>query len=618
MDPDTLINKLSAEFERAEIELRLSAYKRLKSIATALGPEDTCSKLIALLNSRMVHEEEDEVLLELAEQLGDFPPLLGDPANCKLLLPMLQQLCRIEETVVRDAAGASLCKIGQILPESLLLEFVQLIKDLCASSEWISRATVCAVFATAYERVKDNSKIRTELRTWFFQLCKDETPMVKRAAARHLGKFANTIEPEFLKTELLPVYVDLTLDAVDSVVLIALEASTALAKLLPKADTTEIILPIILKMSQNKSWTMRHVVATEILAIAEAIGAEQANEQLIPAYVALLQDVEAAVREAAVGKAADDKTPSTGKTTLPDMCRFVVTHERTKEAAIHQIMPCVKEIAQDPQSRVRIAFGAIITDLAPTLGKQNTVEQLVPICLSLLNDEDISVKLSLLEKLPKLVDVIGIEIFSQSLLTSILNLAEDEGPPVSKPGEDSKAGQGRWYVKRMIIQQIPWLSQHLGQEFCDQKVLGLCLSWLQDPIHGVRQAACENLKALCEAFGAEWTVSKIVPSVLDAWNASKRTKSTYLTRMTYINCFKLLVPHIKSDVLAQQVLPALLEAFKDSVPNIKFAAATAVGEFIKHVDGSVFDSQIKGPLTELTSDPDFDVRHFASMALKNR
>lgn len=51
-----------------------------------------------------------------------------------------------------------------------------------------------------------------ELRSHFRSLCQDDTPMVRRAAAGKLGEFAKVVEVEYLKTDLIPMFVALAQD----------------------------------------------------------------------------------------------------------------------------------------------------------------------------------------------------------------------------------------------------------------------------------------------------------------------------------------------------------------------------------------------------------------------
>lgn len=54
--------------------------------------------------------------------------------------------------------------------------------------------------------------LKTELRSIYNQLCQDDMPMVRRSAATNLGKFAATVEPTHLKTDVMAMFEDLTQD----------------------------------------------------------------------------------------------------------------------------------------------------------------------------------------------------------------------------------------------------------------------------------------------------------------------------------------------------------------------------------------------------------------------
>lgn len=106
---------------------RLNSITRLSTIALTLGEERTRTELIPFLAEST--DDEDEVLLAQAEQLGNFVPFVGGPAFGHLLLPLLEALSTVEETVVREKAVESLCKVGAQLPEASLCEhFVPLLR----------------------------------------------------------------------------------------------------------------------------------------------------------------------------------------------------------------------------------------------------------------------------------------------------------------------------------------------------------------------------------------------------------------------------------------------------------------------------------------------------------
>ena len=112
-------------------QLRLNSIRKLSTIALALGVDRTRSELIPFLTDTIY--DEDEVLLALAEQLGSFTPLIGGPEHVHVLLPPLESLATVEETVVRDKAVESLRNVSQQhSPQDLEQHFVPLVKRLAS------------------------------------------------------------------------------------------------------------------------------------------------------------------------------------------------------------------------------------------------------------------------------------------------------------------------------------------------------------------------------------------------------------------------------------------------------------------------------------------------------
>lgn len=67
-------------------------------------------------------DDEDEILLALAEELGEFVPLVGGPQHAHFLLPPLEALATVDETVVRERAVASICSVTALMPAANVQE----------------------------------------------------------------------------------------------------------------------------------------------------------------------------------------------------------------------------------------------------------------------------------------------------------------------------------------------------------------------------------------------------------------------------------------------------------------------------------------------------------------
>merc|ERR1719444_616032 len=96
------ISLLTEELQADDAYSRAKAIYRVKTVAMLLGPEKTREELLPLLTKS--NQDEDEVLVALAEQLGQLIPCIGGDAYASILLPELEILAEMEETVVRDKA----------------------------------------------------------------------------------------------------------------------------------------------------------------------------------------------------------------------------------------------------------------------------------------------------------------------------------------------------------------------------------------------------------------------------------------------------------------------------------------------------------------------------------
>ena len=217
------------------------------------------------------------------------------------------------------------------------------------------------------------------------------------------------------------------------------------------------------------------------------------------------------------------------------------------------ILPCVQDLVVDANQHVKSALASVIMGLSPILGKNNTIEHLLPLFLSQLKDECPEVRLNIISNLDCVNEVIGIQQLSQSLLPAIVELAEDT----------------KWRVRLAIIEYMPLLAGmrlkwnrcqlnscynfnipiillnlyflrrssnlhligQLGVEFFDEKLNSLCMTWLIDHVYAIREAATNNLKRLVEKFGTDWAQQTIIPKVI----AMSRDQN-YLHRMTCLFC----------------------------------------------------------------------------------
>ena len=120
-----------------------------------------------------------------------------------------------EEASVRDAASQSAQTVAEILPTATLQgEYADMIARL-ATKEWFTaRISAAALISAAYPNLTTDQQ-RQHL-DFFSRLCRDDTPMVRRVAAQHLGPMVRNVveasgrsalaEDGAVATLLIPLY----------------------------------------------------------------------------------------------------------------------------------------------------------------------------------------------------------------------------------------------------------------------------------------------------------------------------------------------------------------------------------------------------------------------------
>ncbi|CAF0747632.1 unnamed protein product [Didymodactylos carnosus] len=566
------------ELRNEDVQLRLNSIKKLSTIALALGVERTRSELIPFLTDTIY--DEDEVLLALAEQLGTFTQLVGGDSYVHVLLPPLESLAQVEETIVRDKAVDSLRLLApQHSTTDLETYFVPTVKRLAQGDWFTSRTSASGLISVCYSRVSNH--VKSELRQLFKSLCQDDTPMVRRAAVSKLGEFSKVVETEYLRTDLVGLFTNLANDEQDSVRLLAIEAGIAMASLFRQDDLEAQMMNTLRGATEDKSWRVRYVVADKLVELQKAVGNEITKNDLVSAYCSLLKDPEAEVRAAAASK-------------LKDFCNQL-PQETREQIIMSQILPCVKDMVTDMNQHVKSALASVIMGLSPILGKDNTLEHLLPLFLSQLKDDCPEVRLNIISNLDCINEVIGVRQLSQSLLPAIVELASD----------------AKWRVRLGIIEYMPLLAGQLGPEFFDEKLSSLCMSWLTDHVYAIREAATNNLKKLVEKFGRDWAQNTVIPKVIQL-----ARDQNYLYRMTCLFAINVLAEACGQEITQRMMLPTVITLAGDAVANVRFNVAKTLQRIYPVLDGSALAMHAKPCLEKLTQDGDFDVQHFASDALE--
>ena len=209
--------------------------------------------------------------------------------------------------------------------------------------------------------------------------------MVRRAAAAKFGEIVKVVEIEHVKSELIPLFNSLASDEQDSVRLLAVEACVIIASLFKHDDIERFLMQSIKQAIDDKSWRVRYVVADKFVELQNSVGPEITKNDLVQAFGSLLRDNEAEVRAAAASK-------------IKDFCHNLPAETR-ETIIMNHILPHVKDLVNDTNQHVKSALAGVIMGLSPVVGKDNTIEHLLPLFLTQLKDECPEVRLNIISNL---------------------------------------------------------------------------------------------------------------------------------------------------------------------------------------------------------------------------
>jgi serine/threonine-protein phosphatase 2A regulatory subunit A len=248
------------QLESGSAEAANDAMKRLSVVAVTLGIPETRDSLLPYLTVLVQGQPTppDELLLLMGQELVKVVSFCGQSTPAEHFVPILERLAAVEETVVRDQAVIVMEHVTKQASPGDAPLFIALLKRL-ATADWFTPKVSAAGFAPAVlslPGIPDNA-VSEILSTVFKDLCLDETPMVRRAAAKNWGKVVNAVGVEYKDSFAAATLPKLATDEQDSVRRLAVASLGDVGLAYGAAEpawTAQHWLPYIKDGSTDLSW----------------------------------------------------------------------------------------------------------------------------------------------------------------------------------------------------------------------------------------------------------------------------------------------------------------------------------------------------------------------------
>eukprot|EP00118_Oscarella_pearsei_P023139 m.273097 g.273097 ORF g.273097 m.273097 type:complete len:780 (+) comp40570_c0_seq50:479-2818(+) len=322
----------------------------------------------------------------------------GHEISLPVLLPPLESLAKREKTKVRTEAVMSLKSLAAICEQPLTVEshFVPLVERLSSEKSVASRLSACDLLCACYQRVSKTCQCK-------LQHYKDLVVSMK---------WAESVQIESTDASMVELYADLASDEEESVRVLAVEYGIALPPALAEHKISKTqFRKTFLNPTVENSWKVRAKIAQRFAKAPKWLFEPEIGTEVVDAYKTFLGDEQFEVRSQAASK-------------LKDVCdKF--SEEQQKEFVLG-VISAMRSFECDSKEKLKGKLAVFTMSMTSVLGKQKTIDELLPVLEVLLKDKDVNVALEVISNWDAVAKALGgWEQLAQNLSADTCDLAKN-------------------------------------------------------------------------------------------------------------------------------------------------------------------------------------------------
>ena len=532
-----------------------------------LQPDKIISEFIPYIQ-KIISTEEDEVLLAISEELPRFKSVL-DGKQMTAVLPLFLSLLGCEETVVRESTVEGLRKlVPSFTDEQVQKDLIPMVVNLSNGEAFQFKVSACYLIRICYPKA---GKEKEKLVNLYFKLCDDDTPIIKRTAAKEFGPLCLIIEKDTVKSEMLNCYKKFMNES-DTVRVTILPSIVQLSKIFQEPELQKLHIQNINSASIDKSWRVRNELANLYPQFIDYFQ-NNPNLDLVQPICTLMKDSETEVKASAL-KALNQiisKLPSDKVNT--------------------QIVPTLRGLNNESNKDTKSNIGLLFGPISRIIGYTGFNANLGTMMDTLMKDENADVRLGVAKSM------YDIFVSSDGSLLSSIN---------SFLGTMQKDAQYR--IRECVYDTLAKLGIKYGLEVFKNNIEGLFFNYLTDNVASVREIGIKSLSSLIKQFGTSWVTSSLIPKLQSHLSGQK---ISYLNRMCMIHSVCVCAEYLDTKQNAEFIVPILTKGLKDKIPNVRFYTIKLIEKIYKNLDSSS-KTKLEAGIKALISDEDPDVKYFAS------
>ena len=560
---------LLEDLQSTEIKTKKNAVQNLRGISLALGRERTRKELLPYLKS-CIDEEEDEIIIELSKVLSNFIDCIGGKQYIKELFNLLEVILTIDEPFVRKETINSIKlivnQIGKV--SEIENDLMSMINNLYISEDINQKKSAMNLLMFLFKDLNKNNK--TAAINYFDKFVFDNNISIRKELLNEITDITLLLPIDYIKKLINIILKDknesMRIDIINIIMSIRLHPNIN--------DFIDVIYDLIPKLAEDTNWRVRLTVADKLNEILNFPNIDNKFRQVsVNIFAKLIEDTEPEIR---------------------NICCLrleVISQILKNENNYDKILQNLRKLEKDQKNFVRGALASNVLKLCSLVGIKKTNDYIFPIFLTLIKDENLEIRMTLINNLSELNKVIEINNIIESVMPSIKEISANKS----------------WRVRIQIMEIIPVLAKLFNQQLFMNHIFPICITSLTDSVFSIREAGCKLLVTIYKDIKNDEFEKKLLEKLNELCNST-----SYLLRNTVLVYIKFFIEKLGEkmyfDFFEKKLLGIVLMLSKDKIANIRISCGFIWNKIkdIKFKDSKI-NNEISNTVDTLKKDEDNDV-----------
>ena len=553
LDQVTATNLLE-DLQNPDIKIKKNAFQNLRGISLALGRERTRKELFPYLKS-CIDEEEDEIIIELAKILSNFIDCIGGKQYIKELLNLIEIIFTIDDHFVRieilNTIKSVIKQVGKV--SEIEEDLMSIINNLYNSEDINQKKSAMNLLIFLFKDLNSTNKIIAI--NYFDKFLVDNNISVKKELLNEITEISLELSIEYIKKMINIILKDKNDSMRIDIVNIMLSVRNS-----PKINEfMDTIYDLIPKLAEDTNWRVRLTVSDKLNEFLKFPNINNDMKQKsVNIFAKLLEDTEPEIRNVCCLRLEE------------------ITKILKNENNFDKILQNLRKLEKDQKNYVKGALASNVLKICELIGPKKTNDYIFPIFLTLIKDENIEIRMNLINNLSELNKVIEID-----------NIIESIMPPIKEISANKS-----WRIRIQIMEIIPVLAKLFNQHLFMNNIFPICITALMDSVFSIRESSCKLFVTIYKDTKNEEFEKKLLEKLNELC-----LSSSYLLRNTALVFIKFYIEKLEDKIYLEFFEKKLIEIVfnlsKDKIANVRMNCAFILNK-IKNIKFK--DNKINGEI----------------------